>query len=176
MQTEIELYRELVMLDGGEGCTTSRRVAHRFGKSNRHVLAGIARLAEAIKSHSPELGCEMFRDSLYIDSRGKTQREVLINHDGFMLLAMRFTGNAALKWQLEFVAAFKWLVKMLAERADADRLMAQFDIKDRASIADGSYHGAGLQRRKVEKIALQIEGEDIKAKLQSALPFSPQVQ
>lgn len=176
MQTDIELYRELVMLDGDEGCTTSRRVASRFGKSNRHVLASIARLEAAIKSHSPDLGREMFRDSLYIDSRGKTQREVLINHDGFMLLAMRFTGNAALKWQLQFVAAFKWLVRLMAERAENNRLAAQFDIKEHASIADGSYHGTGLQRRKVEKIALQIEGDDIKAKLQSALPFSPQVQ
>ena len=176
MQAEIDLYRELVMLVDGEGITSSRMVAKRFKKSHTHTLRKLDQVLSEIKSIEPETALLMFRQSEYIDTRGRLQREVEITRDGFMMLAMRFSGAEATKWQLQFIAAFKWLAGLVMDRAENNRLAAQFDIKERASIADGSYHGTGLQRRKVEKIALQIEGDDIKAKLQSALPFSPQVQ
>ena len=88
-----------------------------------------------------------------------------------MLLAMRFDGEAALDWQLSFIAAFNWLVEQLRERAENNRLIAQFDIKNRESIDAGSYHGAGLQRRKTEIAALEAEDAAIKVKVQATLKF-----
>lgn len=167
----IELYRELVMLDGDEGYTTSIKIAARFGRPHKVVLKSIDRINRAIKSRGTSFTREIFKDFAYIDSRGKAQRQFLVSKDGFLMLAMRFDGDIALDWQLNFVAAFNWLVDQVQERAENNRLIAQFDIKNRESIADGSYHGAGLQRRKVEKEALEAEELAIKAKTQSIIDF-----
>jgi len=174
MQTQnspIELYRELVMLDGDAGYTTSRKIAARFKRPHSNVLRAIDRMNAAIKSRKSLMHSEIFRDNSYVDMRGKTQRQFLVSKDGFMMLAMRFDGDEAFDWQLNFIAAFNWLIEQVSERAENNRLMAQFDIKNRASIADGSYHGAGLQRRKVEKTALEMEEASIKAKTQAQIDF-----
>lgn len=167
----IELYRELVMLDGDEGYTTSRRIAERFGRTHGNVLASIDRIVAAMKTQEFCFSGEMFREFNESDRRGRTRRQFSISKDGFALLAMRFDGAAALAWQLRFIAAFNWLAEQLQERAENNRLMAQFDIKNRESIADGSYHGTGLQRRKVEKEALEAEELAIKAKTQAIINF-----
>lgn len=174
MQTQtsaIELYRELVMVDGGTGYTTSRQIAVRFGRTHSNVLASIDRIVAAMKSQEFCFSGEMFREFYEEDGRGRARRQFTINKDGFALLAMRFDGAAALAWQLRFIAAFNWLGEQLRERDENNRLMAQFDIKNRASIADGSYHGAGLQRRKVEKETLEAEEKSIKAKAQAIIDF-----
>lgn len=168
----IELYRELVLLDGDESYTTSMKIAERFKRPHSNVLRTIGRLDDAIKSRKSLVHSEMFKAHTYTDARGKTHRSFLVSKDGFMMLAMRFDGADAFDWQLNFIAAFNWLLVHVRELEDNARLMAQFDIKNRASIADGSYHGTGLQQRKVEKIALSIEEDDIKAKVQASLMFN----
>jgi len=157
------------MLIEGEGITSSRMVAARFKKSHTHALRKLDQVIKAVRSIEPGMATLMFRESNYTDTRGRMQREVQMTHDGFMMLAMRFSGETATRWQLKFIAAFKWLAGMVLDRAENNRLMAQFDIKNRASIADGSYHGAGLRQRKVEKSALEIEELEIKAKVQASL-------
>jgi Rha family phage regulatory protein len=168
----IELYRELVMLDGDAGYTTSRKIAARFKRPHYSVLKSIDRINGLIQSRKIQVHGQMFRDHSYIDSRGKSQREYLADKDGFILLAMRFDGEDAFEWQLNFIAAFNWLVCQVREREENNRLMAQFDIKNRASIADGSYHGAGLQQRKAEKCALEIEEAGILARVQTTIAFT----
>jgi Rha family phage regulatory protein len=165
----IELYRELVMLDGDEGYTTSVKIAARFSRPHSNVLRAIDRMSAAIKSRKSLVHSEIFKDCSYVDSRGKLQRQYLVKKDGFMLLAMRFEGEDALDWQLNFVAAFNWLVEQVQDRAENRRLMAQFDIKERASIADGSYHGRGLRQRRTEIPQLNAEAAEIAAKLQTTL-------
>lgn len=167
----IELYRELVMLDGDEGYTTSLKISARFNRPHGNVLRAIDRMSAAIKSRKSLVHAQIFKDCSYVDGRGKAHRQYLVKKDGFMLLAMRFEGDEALDWQLNFVAAFNWLVEQVQERNENRRLIAQFDIKNRESIADGLYHGTGLQRRKVEKEALEAEEMAIKAKTQSIIDF-----
>lgn len=167
----IELYRSLVMVDSNEGRTTSQTIAARFGRPHNSVLRSIDRIITSAKSHGIEVHSEMFRASIITDSRGKVRRSFSVNKDGFMMLAMRFDGPDAIRWQFRFVEAFNWLIDQLRERAENSRLIAQFDIKNRESIADGSYHGTGLQRRKVEKEALEAEEMAIKAKTQSIIDF-----
>lgn len=153
------------MLDGDDGYTTSRRVAWKFNKSHRHVLGNIDRLILAIKISRPDFGlADIFRESLYEDSQGKMRRECLMTRDGFTLLAMRFTGDAALKWQLNFISAFNWLADQLHEREENNRLIASFDIKNRESIENGSFHGKGLKMRQVEKRRLRSKERKSKRK------------
>lgn len=167
----IALYRELVMLDGGEGCTTSRRIAERFGRTHSNVLASIDRIIAAMNSQEFCFSGEMFREFHETDRRGRARRQFTISKDGFALLAMRFDGAAALAWQLRFIAAFNWLAEQMRERDENNRLIAQFDIKNRESIEAGSYHGAELRRRKTEIAALELEDAAIKAKVQATLAF-----
>lgn len=165
----IDLYRSLVMLDGDEAYTTSLRIAARFNRTHANVLKSIDRILRAIKSRKSCFTREIFKGRCYTDSRGKVQRQFLISKDGFVLLAMRFDGEAALDWQLNFIAAFNWLVEQLRERAENARLIASFEIKERQSIEAGSYHGTGLQLRKVEKRDLATEEAELRAKVQATL-------
>ncbi len=167
----IELYRSLVMVDSNEGRTTSRLIAGRFRRTHGNVLKAIDRLVLASDSRKSEVTRQMFKRSDYIDSRGKVQRAFTVSKDGFMMLAMRFDGPDALEWQFSFIEAFNWLIDQLHEREENNRLIAQFDIKNRQSIDAGSYHGTGLQRRKMEIPVLEAEDAAIKAKVQASLEF-----
>ncbi len=115
----------------------------------------------------------MFKRADCVDVRGKIRRSFNVSKDGFMMLAMRFDGPDALQWQFRFVEAFNWLIDQLHEREENNRLIAQFDIKNRTSIADGSYHGTGLQQRKTEKHDLAIEEAELKVKIQASLALDP---
>ena len=48
----------------------------------------------------------MFTESTYTNLRGREYREVLMNRDGFTLLAMGFTGKKALEFKLAYIDQF----------------------------------------------------------------------
>ncbi len=169
MDAAIDLYRSLVMLDDGEGRTTSNKIAARFGRTHTSVLRSIDRIIAAMKSQEFCFRGEIFREHYVMDQRGRTRRQFSVSKDGFILLAMRFDGAAALGWQLKFIAAFNWLTGQLAMRAENNRMMATFEIKERKSIQDGTTHGIGLQLRKTEKRDLAAEESDIRANVQCTL-------
>lgn len=167
----IELYRSLVMLDAGEGLTSSRRVAARFGKRHDNVMRVFDTVWEGLQSHPSKLRSEIFRETTYKDGRGQLHREVLMTRDGFFLLAMGFTGAAALHWKLRFIGAFNWLLAQHLVVEENHRLMAQFEAKNLQSIELGSFHGAGLAERKKSKRELASEERALRIKVQGALNF-----
>lgn len=63
----------------------------------------------------------MFFEGTDQDSYGREQRAYLMNRDGFTLLAMGFTGKAALEWKLKYIAAFNEMEKKLAEQPQLTR-------------------------------------------------------
>ena len=68
----------------------------------------------------PNFG-EMFFETTAPDSYGREQRTYLMNRDGFTLLAMGFTGKAALEWKLKYIAAFNEMEKKLADQPQLTR-------------------------------------------------------
>lgn len=68
----------------------------------------------------------MFYETTF-ENRGKQYPMYLMNRDGFTLLAMGFTGKAALEWKLKYIQAFNEMEKQLAQRPQLSRaeLMAQ---------------------------------------------------
>ena len=56
---------------------------------------------------------EMFIESTYIASNGKTNKEFLITRDGFSLLVMGFTGSKAMNWKLRYIEAFNKMEQQL---------------------------------------------------------------
>jgi len=110
----------LVSREGERIYTTSRRVAFHFGKKHQHVLRTIRKLLKGLasvsgglsnfgQSSTPEadFGRHNFALSSYLDEQNKPQPEYQLTHDGFLFLAMRFTGEEAMKWQIAFVEAFR---------------------------------------------------------------------
>ena len=106
----------------GDPVASSRQIAESFEKRHDHVMRDI----DTIKKDVPNFG-EMFFETEAPDSYGRPQRTYLMNRDGFTLLAMGFTGKAALEWKLKYIAAFNAMEKQLAQRPQLSRaeLMAQ---------------------------------------------------
>lgn len=104
--------REIVLsMQSGEPVASSRQIAENFEKRHDHVMRDI----DAIKKDIPNFG-EMFFETTVPDSYGREQRAYLMNRDGFTLLAMGFTGKAALEWKLKYIAAFNEMEKKLDEQ------------------------------------------------------------
>lgn len=106
----------VLSMQSGEPVASSRQIADNFEKRHDHVMRDI----DAMKKDVPNFG-EMFFETTAPDSYGREQRAYLMNRDGFTLLAMGFTGKAALEWKLKYIAAFNEMEKKLTEQPQLTR-------------------------------------------------------
>lgn len=91
--------------------TNSILVAEKFGKGHKNVLSSIR---ESIKGCAENAANLMFEETTYInDQNGQEYPIFIMNRDGFTLLAMGFTGKKALKFKLDYIAAFNAMEKAL---------------------------------------------------------------
>ena len=92
----------------GQLLVSSREIATNFEKQHKHVI-------EKIENNRAENSAiqEMFIESTYIASNGKTNKEFLITRDGFSLLVMGFTGSKAMNWKLRYIEAFNKMEQQL---------------------------------------------------------------
>lgn len=100
----------ILSTQNGEPVVSSRQIAESFEKNHRDVLRAIDSLKEDVRNFA-----QMFFETETPDSYGRPQRTYLMNRDGFTLLAMGFTGKAALEWKLKYIAAFNAMEKKLKE-------------------------------------------------------------
>ncbi|MBN7275545.1 phage regulatory protein [Ligilactobacillus pobuzihii] len=100
----------LVIMKNNQVVTTSLQVAATFGKNHRDVLSAIDDLKKGVAGNYADL----FYDDSYIHPQNKqTYRQVIMNRDGFTLLAMGFTGKKALQFKLKYIDAFNQMEKQL---------------------------------------------------------------
>lgn len=99
-----------------EPVVSSRQIAESFDKNHRDVLRAVDNLKEDVRNFA-----QMFFETTAPDSYGREQRAYLMNRDGFTLLAMGFTGKAALEWKLKYIAAFNEMEKKLTEQPQLTR-------------------------------------------------------
>lgn len=81
---------------------------------------------------------KMFIKNNYIDTKGRTQYEYLINRDGFSLLVMGFNGNKALEWKLKYIDAFNKMEEKLKSGdylSEEEKLKLQLFSKDPLEVA-----------------------------------------
>ena len=98
----------ILSTQNGEPVASSRQIAESFGKEHKSVLRSVEDLVAqncAAKS--------MFYETTF-ENRGKQYPMYLMNRDGFTLLAMGFTGKAALEWKLKYIQAFNEMEKKLS--------------------------------------------------------------
>ena len=112
----------ILSTQNGEPVASSRQIAESFGKEHKNVMQSI----ENISAENSAV-TQMFFKTTYTAGTGKAYPMYLMNRDGFTLLAMGFTGKAALEWKLRYIAAFNAMEKQLAQRPQLSRaeLMAQ---------------------------------------------------
>lgn len=106
----------ILSMQNGEPVVSSRQIAENFDKNHRDVLRAVDNLKEDVRNFA-----QMFFESTEPDSYGREQRAYLMNRDGFTLLAMGFTGKAALEWKLKYIAAFNEMEKKLTEQPQLTR-------------------------------------------------------
>lgn len=104
-------------LTNGQPTTTSLAIAERFGKRHDNVLQSIARL-----ECSKEFSALNFQGCAYKGDNGKLIPMYAITKDGFMFLAMGFTGKEAAAWKERFIAAFNAMERQLLENAAAQQI------------------------------------------------------
>ena len=97
--------------DGGRrAVVSSRDVARVFEKEHKHVMEAIRRLG-----CSEEFAGSNFRLGSYKDSQNQERPEYIMTRDGFVLLAMGFTGEKAMQFKEAYIAAFNAMEKALLE-------------------------------------------------------------
>lgn len=109
----------ILSMQNGEPVVSSRQIAESFEKRHDHVMRDI----EDIMRGLPKNGdTPMFYKTEYThEQNGQTYPMYLMNRDGFTLLAMGFTGKAALEWKLKYIAAFNEMEKKLTEQPQLTR-------------------------------------------------------
>lgn len=85
----------------GRAITTSRQIAHHFNKLHKNVLRDIRNL-----ECSPQFNALNFERVDYKDSKGEIRQEYQITRDGFMYVAMGFTGKRAAQFKEAYIQAF----------------------------------------------------------------------
>ena len=93
--------------------TNSLLVAEKFGKEHKHVLDAIRELIQGCAETSAD---PMFVETIYVNEQNRQEYPMFVmNRDGFTLLAMGFTGKKALKFKLDYIAAFNAMERSLKE-------------------------------------------------------------
>lgn len=136
----------------GDLVVSSREVAENFKKRHDHVLRDLDDFKKGVTQNWGDL----FYETTYTHKQNRQEyREVLMNRDGFTLLAMGFTGQKALQWKLKYIEAFNKMEQTLRDqRPQIDskflyQLAGQLEEKEK-QIAQ--------QQREIEHKAEVIKG------------------
>ena len=123
----------------------STEVAERFKRKHKHVLDAIRDL---VASCPKSFTGPNFRPSEYTDATGRKLPCYLLSRDAFSLLAMGFTGRAAVQWKLRYVEAFNALeaavrehhAELARESGYQQGLDAALALPERQAEVDGAFH------------------------------------
>lgn len=159
---------DIIKISNNNGSLTvsSVQVAENFGKQHKDVLKAI----ENIRAQNCAV-TQMFIESAYQAGTGKSYKSYEMTRDGFTLLAMGFTGKAALEWKLKYIEAFNLMEHQLksqqkhlnaletqarADRAAAMRINAENRrlklLFDNPQWKDMQLSGIGIETLGLKKI------------------------
>ena len=96
--------------ENGQVLTNSLLVARKFNKNHRHVLESIRKITTTAEN-SAVLG--MFCESSYLNEQNREQPMIVMNRDGFTLLAMSYTGKEAMRFKIDYINAFNKMEEVI---------------------------------------------------------------
>lgn len=116
---------DLVVMKDQQAVTTSLQVAETFGKQHKDVLEAYDNL---MQQGVAENSADLFYEDTYIHPQNKqAYRQIIMNRDGFTLLAMGFTGKSAIQFKLKYIRAFNQMedhIKQQPQIPDTPRGLA----------------------------------------------------
>jgi Rha family phage regulatory protein len=95
----------------GKAITTSRQIACHFDKRHKNVLRDIENL-----DCSPQFNGLNFEPVEYQDNKGEPRKAYQITRNGFVFLAMGFTGKRAAQFKEAYICAFDEMESELQKR------------------------------------------------------------
>ena len=111
--TSVAIAAPSLQIFEGHVTTTSNQIAEHFGKEHKVVMRAIRNLRNTV--HADFYGCNFAPIQNITDlGIGRTRQDPAyrITRDGFVFLAMGFTGKEAAQWKEAYITAFN---KMEAE-------------------------------------------------------------
>lgn len=140
-------------INNGEITTTSQQIAEHFGKAHRYVLQAIRRL-----ECSQDFRLRNFVQSSYMNEQGKKQPRYRLTRDGFVFLAMGFTGKDAAQWKEAYITAFNKMENALLNETMRRTIPAtlyeqalQIETREAKSFALAQAGSQAMLLRKSEK-------------------------
>lgn len=103
-------YTSFIFAQGEELKTNSLKIAEAFGKMHKHVLRDIER---TISQTAELLNAPKFGLVDYLDAKGENRKMYEMNKDGFMLVVMGYSGEAAMKIKVAYINAFNFMLAKL---------------------------------------------------------------
>lgn len=144
-EKQISTIKKHLTVKEDEVLTTSLDVANSFDKKHKHVIEVIRKLINTPECPS-DFGRSNFRPSSYVNEQNKEQPMYELTRDGFTLLAMRFSGPKAYKFQIAYIEAFNQMEKGLqSSKQLLDELLTARPLWGNIK----RYMGLGLSRKEV---------------------------
>jgi len=122
MNTQVPTeFRPHVAVINGQIKTTSLKIAEHFGKRHDRVLRGIRDLDCSLEFSKHNFVFSYY-DQLQPNGGSRQQPLYEITRDGFVFLAMGFTGKEAAKWKEAYINAFNAMERELSEKSQPSQL------------------------------------------------------
>lgn len=103
-------FNQFVFVQNNELKTNSLKIAEAFGKMHKHVLRDIERI---MSQTADLLDAPKFGLVDYLDAKGESRKMYEITKDGFMLVVMGYSGEAAMKIKVAYINAFNFMLAKL---------------------------------------------------------------
>lgn len=156
---------EFVTLNDTTLTTDSRRVAKHFNKRHDTVLRAFDKMA-----CDEEFSHRNFVVAEEVDIQGKPRRIIRMTKDGFVLLAMGFTGAQAMKMKIAYINAFNSMSEALQTIGMSlwqQRL--ELEKRDATSFMWASFGSRRMLDRRKELPDIKETREKLESKMQPAL-------
>lgn len=172
--TLVAIAAEDIHAQQGEPTTTSLLVAKRFKRNHKDVLRAIRNIIQKAPAYERNFAPIQIDVDL---GRGRTRKgpAYLMTQKGFSVLAMGFTGDEALHWQIAYVEAFEQMREALSRYvsfgvpAGTYARAVEAEKQEAASFAKASIAGRTLALRRTEKKAFQGIVAMVRAEVQLQL-------
>lgn len=103
---------ELVVMRNQQAVTTSLAVAEAFSKRHSDVIRAI----ELKLGERNFASANFFAESSYKDAQNKTRKMYYMNRDGFIFIAMGFTGRKADEFKLKYIQEFNKMEEYIKQQ------------------------------------------------------------
>lgn len=151
MNNQLSLFHPEVVIHNGKVVTTSVAIANYFQKTHDNVLKKIRSvITDCDENYHLVNFNEVVRDVIGGDGAVRKMPMFELTRDGFVLIAMGFTGKKALQWKVNYINAFNRMEAELHSipkcRSEAPELLNDNDTRNLAHLVWSMANGFRFER------------------------------